>query len=130
MRPLQWQMKDHWSPVDGDPASPIHLSQDCVEAVRWWLQEDRWTLGVPLHVLPPSMSLYTDTYLSGWEAHLLDLTASGVWSEEESQEHINVLKIRAVELALASFLQLAGGVSSRWATARQLSLISGIRVIQ
>ena len=39
----------------------------------------------------------------------LDSMALGVWLEEESQEHINVLEMRAVELALASFLpQLAG----------------------
>ena len=65
--------------------------------------------GVPLHVLPLSLSLYIDTSLSGWGAHLLNLTTSGVWSEEESQGHINVLEMRAVELALVSFLpQLAG----------------------
>ena len=57
----------------------------------------------------PSLSLYTDTSLSGWRALLLDSTALGVWSEEQSQKHINVVEIRAVELALASFLpQLAG----------------------
>ena len=88
MQPLQWQMKDHLPPVDGD----------CIEAVRWWLNEDQWKQGVPPHILPLSLSLYADASLSGWGAHLLDLTASGVWSEEES-----------VELALASFLpQLAG----------------------
>ena len=49
------------------------------------------------------------TSLSGWGAHLLDLTASGARSEEESREHISVLEMRAVELALVSFLpQLAG----------------------
>ena len=31
MRPLQWQIKDHWWPVDGNPT---HLSQDCVQSVR------------------------------------------------------------------------------------------------
>ena len=57
----------------------------------------------------PSLSFYTDASLSGWEAHLLDLTASGVWSEEESLYHINILEMRAVELALAPFLpQLQG----------------------
>ena len=65
--------------------------------------------GVPLHVPLPSLLLYTDKSLSGWGTHILDLTASGVWSEEKSQEHINVQEMRAVELALASFLpQLAG----------------------
>ena len=55
----------------------------------------------------PSMLLYTDaSQATGWGAHLLDLTASGVWSEKESQECINVLKWRVVDLALLP--QLAG----------------------
>ena len=36
----------------------------------------------------PSLLLYTDMSLLGWGAHLLDLKASRVWSEEESMEHI------------------------------------------
>ena len=43
MRPLQWQMKDPWSPVDGNPSYPLHLSWECVQVIRWWLDEDRWT---------------------------------------------------------------------------------------
>ena len=66
-------------------------------------------VGVPLQVPPLSLSLYTDASLSGWRAHLMDLTASWVWSEEETQEHIIVLEVRAVALALAAFLpQLSG----------------------
>ena len=42
--------------------------------------------GVPLQVLPLSLSLFNDASV-GLGAHLLDTTASGVWSEEESQEH-------------------------------------------
>ena len=64
------------------------MSQECVEAVRWWLQEDRWLFGVPLQFPPPSLLLYTDASLSGRGVYLLDLTASGVWSEEESLKHI------------------------------------------
>ena len=39
-----------------------------------------------------------------WEAYLLDLMDQGVWSEKESGENISVLEMRAVELALASFV--------------------------
>ena len=47
----------------------------------------------------------------GGGGHLLDLTALGILSEEESQEHINVLVMRAVELALAAFLPRLAGQS-------------------
>ena len=90
-------------------ADQIPLLQEYIEAVHWWLREDRWQSGVPLKFPPPSLSLYTDTSVSGWGTHLLDLTASRVWSEEESLEHISVLKMKAVALALAAFLaQLSG----------------------
>ena len=36
-------------------------------------------------------------------SHLLDLTGPGVWSQEESLLHINVLEMRAVVLVLAAF---------------------------
>ena len=94
MRPLQWGLKDHWSPVVGNPAVQIPLSSVCVEAVCWWLQEDRWVFGVPLQVPPLSLLLHTDMSLSGWEAHLLDLMASGVWSQKECSLRINVLEMK------------------------------------
>ena len=36
--------------------------------------------GVPLQVPPPSLLLHIDVCVSGWGAHLLGLTVSGVWS--------------------------------------------------
>ena len=82
MRPLQWHLKDHWSPMVDDPAVRILLSQESVEAVHWWLKEDKRVFGVPLQVPPSSLLLHTDASLPGWGTHVLDLTASGVWSQE------------------------------------------------
>ena len=86
-----------------DLAVQIPLSPECAEAVRLWLQEDKWVFVVPLQVPPLSLLLHTDASL-GWGAHLLDLTASEVWSQEESSLHISVLGMKAVVLALAAFL--------------------------
>ena len=74
MRLLQWRLKDFWSPMLDDPALPVPVSPECAEALRWWV------LDVPLQVPPPSLLLHTDTSLSVWGAHLLDLMAAGVWS--------------------------------------------------
>ena len=104
MRPLLWRLKVHWYPLVDDPAVQIPLSQQCVEAVRWWLQEDRWVFGVPLQVPPPSLLMHTDVSLLGWGAHLLYLTALCVWSKEEGSVHM-----MAVYQALATLLpQLSG----------------------
>ena len=100
LRTLQWQLKDNWSLMVGDPASPIHLSQACVEVVQWWLQEDRWMSGVPLQVLPLS--------LSGW-GPICSIRRRRGSGQRRSPRNTNVLKMRAVELALATLLpQLAG----------------------
>ena len=109
MRPLQWHLKDFWFPMVGDPAVQIPLLWECVKAVCLWLQEDRWLFGVPLQAPPLSLLLYTDALLSGWGAHLVDLTASRGWSVEESTMHISVPEMKAVSLALAASMpQLLG----------------------
>ena len=98
--PLQWRLRDHL-------AVQIPLLPECLEAVRWWLQENRWVFGDPLQVSPPSLLLHNDVCVSGWGAHLLDLTASGVCLQEESSLHINMLEMKVIVPALAVF-QLSG----------------------
>ena len=88
MCPLQWRVKDHWSPMVGDPSLPVPLAPECVGSIRWWPQEGRWDAGIPLQVLPPSLLLHTDASLLGWGTNLLDLTASRVWLQEKLL-HIN-----------------------------------------
>ena len=104
MCPLQWCLKDFWSPVVDNPALLVPLWLECVDPIRWWLQEDRWIPGVPLQVPLPSLLLHTDASLSGWGAHLLDLTTAWVWSCKERALHINILEMKAVVLALVAFL--------------------------
>ena len=44
--------------------------------------------------------VFTDAFQKGWGAHLNDVVLSGLWSNKESQLHINVLELKAVFLAL------------------------------
>ena len=53
--------------------------------------------------------LFTNASLVGWGAHLGDLSVSGQWSVQWSKEHINVLELQAVWLALKSFHQVISG---------------------
>ena len=41
---------------------------------------------------PPELSLYSDASQSGWGAHLLDQSVSGLWSNQETSLHINILR--------------------------------------
>ena len=52
---------------------------------------------------PPEMQLFSDASRRGWGAHLQELVASGVWTDDERNLHINLLELRAVLLALLAF---------------------------
>ena len=59
-------------------------------------------MGVPLRSPPPDLHLYSDASRLGWGARL-DQFVSGLWSEEEQLEHINLLELKAVFLGLLAF---------------------------
>ena len=52
---------------------------------------------------PPELRLYLDTSWLGWGAHLLDHSASGLWSDQETSLHINILEMKPLFLALQTF---------------------------
>ena len=52
--------------------------------------------------------LYTDRSTRGWGALLQELTASGIWSQDQSQLHINVLELQAIWLGPKSFQPESG----------------------
>ena len=54
----------------------------------------------------PDLRLYSDASRSGWGAHLLDRSVSGIWSNQESSLHINLLEMKALFLALQSFVDV------------------------
>ena len=59
--------------------------------------------GGALRGTPPELHLYSDASRSGWGAHLLDRSASGLWSDQETLFHINILEIKALFLTLQAF---------------------------
>ena len=60
------------------------------------------------------MVITTDASLSGWGAECQGTTTQGQWSEEERTQHINVLELKAAELALKSFIHLWQGSRVRF----------------
>ena len=101
MRPLQFQLKENWS-ASGDPNTRIPWTKEIAEDLAWWLNPDNLVRGIPLSSPPPEV-LYTDASNEGWGAHLLDLTASGLWSKDEKSLHINLLEMKAVLMACHTF---------------------------
>ena len=102
MRPIQWHLKRHWQ-VPEVLEKVIPLPPSLQPHLDWWLDEENVLRGQPLHPLSHALQLFTDASNEGWGAHLGDSTARGVWSEVESQLHINFLELKAVFLALKSF---------------------------
>jgi hypothetical protein len=57
----------------------------------------------PLASPVPSLTIFTDASLLGWRAYLESQTVSGMWSSTLQKDHINLLEIREVLLALSHF---------------------------
>ena len=81
----------------------IGITTEILQHLEWWLQEDRYHQGIPLRIDPPSHTIFTDASLSGWGAHVEPegLLFHGVWTEDQSRLHINVLEMKAIFLSLS-----------------------------
>ena len=68
---------------------------------RWWFIQ-----GVLINPAKVTSTVMSDASLTGWWAVLLPqgFVASGVWNQSQKQNHINVLELQAVVLALRQFL--------------------------
>ena len=56
-----------------------------------------------MQVSPLLLLLFTEASRTGWGAHLQYLTTTGVWREEQINQRINILEIKAFHLALTAF---------------------------
>ena len=108
MRPIQWHLKNHWH-VPEVLEKEIPLPRSLYPHLQWWLDENNVLSGQPLHPLQHALQLFTDASSEGWGTHLGDHMAKGVWSDSESQLHINFLELKAVLLALKKFEQQCWG---------------------
>ena len=102
LRPLQIFLHNQWKPQNL-PYSQIVMTTEILQHLRWWLQEDLYHQGIPLKIDPPSFTIFTDASLSGWGAHVEPdgLLFHGVWTEDQSRLHINVLEMKAIFLSLS-----------------------------
>ena len=101
MRSLQlclhqlWDQEDKSTLIPWDPA--------CRQDLEWWLVPSRLQAGISLAQVNPHLDFRSDASDVGWGAHLLDATASGLWSPEESLLSIHARELLAVEYGLRHF---------------------------
>ena len=72
----QWDQIDQSQLVEWSPVIQVDLS--------WWLDCDRFVLGVSLEQVSPQLELWSDASDVGWGAHLAELVASGLWLRKTS----------------------------------------------
>ena len=68
---------------------------------------DWWLLAVgaaqkKIRLETPEVEICTDASLEGWGAHRGDIAIGGRWLEEEAEEHINMLELKAILFGLKS----------------------------
>ena len=105
IRPIQWQLRLQWNQSKEKSSKLIPLDLQSRLAILWWTNRENLRRGVPVGTIDVECYLYSDSSTQGWGAHLQDLTASGIWSQDQAQLHINVLELQAIWLGLRAFSQ-------------------------
>ena len=102
LRPLQMSLHNQWKPQKFPLCHQIGMTTKILQHLKWWLQEDLYRQGITLKIDPPSHTIFTDASLSGWGAYVEPegLLFHGVWTEDQSWLHINVLEMKANFLSL------------------------------
>ena len=104
-RSLQVFVLSHWKPVTQDWDQPLTLSPSVKADMLWWASEDNVLKGVPLAPPSPIATMYTDASSVGWGAVFQTHSAAGEWDPQQAREHINILEMRAVLLALIALAE-------------------------
>ena len=95
-----------WRPHKLPLSHPIKISHNICHHLTWWNNPHIYNQRVPIRIPSHSHQLFTDASLSGWGAHPEPegILFHGVWTQDQSQLHINLLEMMAVSLALKQSL--------------------------
>jgi hypothetical protein len=106
IRTLHFFLQEHWDSASQVWEALVPILPVLLPHLDWWTRRENALTGVALLHSVPSLPLYTDSSLQGWGAFLEGKSVSGMWSLVQQQEHINLLEMRAVILALQHFTTL------------------------
>ena len=88
----------------------VSVSSQCLLALQPWRRRAFLAKGVALGSIPSRHEVVvTDASLSGWGAVWQHRAVRGLWSAPHRTQHINVLELRAIYLALNQFLPYLRG---------------------
>ncbi len=102
LRPLQRWLNSQRLSAMTQKHVLVAVTLACFHTLKHWSRKDHLLRGVPLGVLPVRREVVTtDASLQGWGAVWRHQNVRGLW--HSTQQHINVLEMRAVWLALQQF---------------------------
>ena len=103
LRPLQWYLKDRYSPSTDPVTKVLRLNRASLEEMtRVWRDVGFLRQGAPMHMPQTQVTLVTDASRLGWGGYVGSQEASGRWDRDHQSLHINVLELKAVLLCLES----------------------------
>ena len=109
LRPLQRWFNAHKLHPRRHRHCRLLVTKSCMRALTQWRARSFLESGRALGRVTRRELVCTDASLGGWGAVYRGMAASGRWSPSWSVQHVNVLELRAVCLALRHFLQFLKG---------------------
>jgi hypothetical protein len=87
----------------GNFDSYMTVQSNIRDTLQWWISHLPSAFKVVSHG-QPSIVIYTDSSLEGWGAYdkTSKIKTSGLWSADKQKLHINLLELKACQLALQS----------------------------
>ncbi|XP_036956139.1 uncharacterized protein LOC119020706 [Acanthopagrus latus] len=110
LRPLQRWLNSFHLDAKRHRDRKLKVSRCCLLALAPWRERSFLLQGMPMgSIASHRETVTTDASRSGWGAVWQNRTAQGLWPAQDRSDHINVLELRAVHMALQLFLPFLRG---------------------
>ncbi len=86
----------------GDFEAMLSLTPACIEDLQWWVDHID-TAYKPILYKNADVIMHSDASKAGWGAVINNTSTGGRWDKSETEQHINVLELRALFMGLQSF---------------------------
>lgn len=86
----------------GNFEAEVKISESARKDLAWWESNIKSAFR-RIWISVPGLVLTTDASGSGWGAVFGENKTNGRWDQEEREEHINILELKAVLFGLKSF---------------------------
>jgi hypothetical protein len=93
----------NFKPVKGDLHKRVKLNSESRADLVWWASNADFQAGRAIQMESHTVSICSDTSLSGWGTVCRDARTGGPWTIDESDCHINELELLAALKAVQCF---------------------------